>query len=314
MKGKIISISSGAYQVLDEGKLYRLKIKGKKIRFLKDSEFQDLRLAKRIDFDESNPFTIGDIVDFVETNEGEGLLIAKDDRINCFRKWNLKTGRWQVLAANVDSICIITSFCQPPVKTLFLDKALVMAYCGGVLPIIVFGKSDLAKSETESKFFEFYSSFYNTRHLSTFTLEGISDFKSSIIDQDVLFFGQSGVGKSSLINSLLSENIKTSPLNKFNYGKHTTTFSYFYKHGNGGIIDSPGVRDLAISNLEPNDISDAFIEFKEYSLSCKLKSCSHVHETQCAVKDALLLSKICKFRYDNYIKILKENEESSIKF
>ena len=316
MKARIITSSKNMFLGYAEDKnTYQLKIKGKKYFAKKESELEKLKFKKRLDLMEYTPFAVGDLVEFSKVSNFEGLIDKRIERENLLRRWSSKYSKWQTLAANVDFACIVSSVVNPSLKTGFLDRAIVLCELGNCPIIIIINKVDLNANDDEKYAINCYKNLgYKVFELSAESEVGVESFKKTIKDKRIVFIGQSGVGKSSLINLLLKKEIKTKELSKYNKGKHTTTASNFYFYEGGGIIDTPGVKELPINNLESKDIEVAFCEFREFKENCKLKNCSHTHEAKCKVKEALQEKKIETFRYASYIQILEENKNNSIKY
>jgi len=223
-----------------------------------------------------------------------------------------------LLASNIDQAVLIITINYPKLKQGFIDRFLLMTEPYNIPVTIVFNKSDLY-DEGEIRLFEYlkdiYSKIgYNSCLLSAKTGDGIEGLKNILKGNISLIAGQSGVGKSTLINSLQDDiDIKTNELSDYTgKGQHTTTFAEMFTLDSGGkIIDTPGIKNLSFNNLEVLDVTHNFKEFFVKSTGCKYSNCTHRNEPGCAVKDAIENGEISELRYFNYIQILEEIEDQN---
>jgi len=223
----------------------------------------------------------------------------------------------QIIASNIDTAFII----QSPDRDYNLnrfERYLSLAKSGNIKPVIVLNKIDLiSESDLEIKLSEIKTRFKNINIYTTSTMtgEGIADFKKSIKHGfTYCFIGSSGVGKSSIINMLLGEKlIKTGEISSHtNRGKHITTHRELFILENGGIlIDNPGMREIGLLDSETG-IKSVFYEIYDLSKKCKFSNCTHINEPDCAILAATNSGDLDKGKYDNYIKLLKENEYNTM--
>ena len=214
-----------------------------------------------------------------------------------------------IIATNIDLALIVASPNMPKLHPRFIDRYILILNKSNIDYKIVINKADLLDEESKNIIKDFKNRGLEVILTSTFSNEGIEDLQSLIKDKQVIFVGQSGVGKSSLASALTqNENIISSHVgNKTERGRHTTTKSSLYKLDNSSfIIDSPGIRAISIKHLDISDIKDYFKEFSEFS--CKYKDCNHINEplNDCGIKKALNSGKISKYRYESYVKLISE--------
>jgi len=216
----------------------------------------------------------------------------------------------KAVAANLDQICIVVSI-EPDFSELILDKYLVASELAEIPPIIIFNKSDLeaVNDEIKARLNCYQELGYPLVWSSVKSGDGMNQITQKLNDHSSVFVGQSGVGKSSLINYLLPEVEAEVSIISDNsgLGTHTTTASRLYHFGeNGRIIDSPGIRDFSMEHVSKERLAFGYIEIHKYSGSCKYRNCIHTKEPNCAVKRAVEEKNIDAGRYQRYLKILAE--------
>lgn len=212
--------------------------------------------------------------------------------------------------ANVDVCIIVTSLKEPNLSLLLLDKLLCLIIKNNIKPIICFTKEDLLSKEETNEFRKIYD-YYEKIGISCVTNNELDKLSSLIQNKIVVLTGQTGAGKSSLLNKLNPEfDLNTSEISKaLGRGVHTTRHTEFFKYKDALIADTPGFSSLDLTNLTKEDIRDSFIEF---GYNCKFKDCYHLNEQYCNVKDRVNKGEILLTRYENYLKLVKENENSRI--
>lgn len=262
-----------------------------------------------------NPLAPGDNVsiDPDPLQENFGLITERLERKNKFVRFNKKRQVPQILAANVDLILIISSVNSPPFRPRFIDRVLVSAH-NEIPAAIVINKTDLGISEkTNSRLNAFEKTGYTIFKTSVINNNGIHQLDSFITGKRVVLIGQSGVGKSSICNAIspsLGQRIGEIS-SKYNRGTHTTCYSAMFGwKENSEIIDTPGIREIEIYGIEPEDLGFYFGEFLQYSEKCQFAKCTHTHEPSCNVKDAVEHGKIHPDRYESYLRIFNEMENS----
>lgn len=281
-KGILIKAISGFYYVSCDGNVYECKARG---------NFRKAGVSP----------VVGDTVEFSLTDDTHGIVEQICNRKNLFSR---------PLVANIDKLFIVSSYSTPAPDTLMIDRLTALAVFNNIEPIIVFNKSDMGSFE------EFYN-IYTAAGLKTFVVSakeniGMSELKREMQNSVCAFSGNSGVGKSSILNALFPNlNLKTGEVsNKLGRGRHTTRHTELFFVGDGSyVVDTPG-----FSTVENNQdlyefklsLSRCFPEFDEFLGNCKFTSCSHTTEKNCAVLKAVTDGKIPKSRHENYVLLYDE--------
>lgn len=220
-------------------------------------------------------------------------------------------GTTKNIASNIDLAVIVASAKDPVLHPKFIDRYLLLLENSNIPTIICLNKSDLKTEETEKILGVYRNLGLKVIETSTYTNQGITNLKEELRGKQAIFIGNSGVGKSSLTNALMdTETIKTSTISsKSKRGRHTTTSSkYYIWDEDSSIIDTPGIRSLDVSNLNPIEIQNYFKEFSNIKEKCKYKNCLHYKEPKdtCTIKQAVENKTISKNRYESYLRILKD--------
>jgi ribosome biogenesis GTPase len=262
----------------------------------------------------TNPVAVGDRVVIERDDEMKGSVITQiEDRDNyVIRKSVNLSKRSHIIAANVDQAVLIATVEQPKTLQGFIDRFLVAAEAYDIPAVIVFNKIDLYSDESidELEFFDLMYRDIGYRVLATSALtgDGIDDLADVLKGKVSLLSGNSGVGKSTLINAIDPKlDLKTGNISKSHkLGQHTTTFAEMFPLAMGGdIIDTPGIRSFGMIDMEDAEISHYFPEIFEVSSGCRFNNCMHINEPGCAVLEALEKGDISPTRYKSYINILK---------
>jgi ribosome biogenesis GTPase len=298
MNGTVIFAANNLIQVLSEDGLIRLcSIKGKRIVALEGTY---------------NGLAVGDIVDIAPTDAGRGTINALNARKNVFGRYNEKGKADQAIAANIDLVVCVSSADLPPFRPRFIDRVAVMAESASIPLLIVLNKSDLGIDDDTRIRLEGYASFgYGTINTSLRSGEGIEELAAFLKGKLSVLVGQSGVGKSSLINTMFPEaKLRTGDVSlKYNRGKHTTTMArMIYKDSPPlRVIDTPGMRRLAVRNISPDNLSAFFPEMADLVSNCLYgASCTHMEEKGCAIVAAVESGIIHPDRYESYARIREE--------
>lgn len=303
MTGTVIKNTGSDYLVLADGSGERVpcKIKGK-------FRMQGIRTT--------NPVAVGDRVVFETAPDGTGIINAIEDRRNYIirRASNLSKAA-SIIAANVDCAMLVATLVHPPTSLTFIDRFLASAEAYGVPAMLVINKADLLADEPDDREFleavlYLYRSIgYKAMAVSARTGEGIDALREELRGKTTLLSGNSGVGKSSLINALVPGlELRTAAISEANdSGMHTTTFSEMFDlPGGGRIIDTPGVRGFGTVEFEREQVGHYFPEIFAESAKCRFGNCTHTHEPGCAVLEAVTDSRIAQSRYASYLSILDE--------
>ncbi|MCL2028337.1 MAG: ribosome small subunit-dependent GTPase A [Bacteroidales bacterium] len=265
----------------------------------------------------TNPIAVGDVVDFDLLPDGKtGLISNIHERKNCIirRSVNL-SHQSHMIATNIDRAYLVVSLFQPRTPFGFIDRFLVTAEAYFIPATIIFNKVDIYDRESMnllemSK--DIYRSIgYECRVTSALRGDGVCELRDELAHQTSLFSGNSGVGKSALIN-VIDDNLqlKTGEISGYHQkGKHTTTFAEMHRLANGGfIIDTPGIKEFGMVDFSKDEVALYFPEMKALLHNCKFSNCTHVHEPGCAVKSAVSEGRIHSQRYKSYLNILSGKE------
>ena len=244
----------------------------------------------------------GDQVIFQTIGNDEGVVTALLERDNLLRRSQ------KVIAANIDQLWLVVAI-EPHYQFELIDRYLVVAE-NAELPInIVVNKIELSQNMAQIKhdFSMYESAGYSVHYLSVEEQTNIAELKALLNDKTHIFLGQSGVGKSSLINELIPDlNLRVNEIStKSKLGKHTTTNTTLYHIPSGGdLIDSPGIREFQLDDLTDKEILSGFREFKPFIGQCKFRNCAHINEPNCAIKQAVESGEIHTQRYQNYLNLI----------
>lgn len=260
-----------------------------------------------------DPLVTGDSVIW-RYAEPNGVIVACEPRSSELLRPD-PYGKLRPVAANIDRIAIVFA-AKPTAYSNLIDRYLIAAEAQGIRPVLVANKIDLLKEEGFSYIEELISNYrsvgYEVLPVSVKTGEGLEELKNYLADHTSIFVGQSGVGKSSLINQLQPEaNMLVGALSEgTDKGTHTTTASRLFHLENGGdLIDSPGIREFAVTNLSEQQIVNGFIEFRPFLGQCKFRDCKHLTETGCALLKSAAEGRILEVRLQNYRNILASQDE-----
>jgi ribosome biogenesis GTPase len=292
-----------------------------------DNQIVEGRLKGKLRLDAAkatNPITVGDIV-LLEPEQGSTnkvLIVGFEPRNNyIMRASPRKKHHDHVIAANLDQAALVVTLSQPRTSTGFIDRFLVTAEMYHIPTVLVFNKHDLLTSEEAQLLDDFTLLYkylgYTCLVTSASTQHGLDLLAQQLEGKTTLLSGHSGVGKSSLINSLFPNlNLRTNELSGFSgKGMHTTTFAEMHPlpaaNGGGFIVDTPGIKEFGIVHLEPEELSHYFVEMRQLLLNCRYNNCLHRNEPGCAVKQALEEGQIADSRYLNYVNILDDIEEQN---
>ena len=265
----------------------------------------------------TNPVAVGDNVIFDMREDGTAYIVDILERKNYIvRKASNLSKQSHILAANLDLCFLIVTISHPTTATTFIDRFLASAEAYRVPVVIIFNKTDLY-SDAEREELEYLTALYESigyrcLHTSAIKNQGIEALKEMMQGKVSLFAGNSGVGKSSLVNALSPEiAAKVGEISKtHDTGMHTTTYTEMFEFmPDSYIVDTPGVKGFGTYDMEIEEISHYFVEFFELSKDCRYGNCTHTHEPGCAVLEALEKGEIAPSRYQSYLSMLDDKEE-----
>ena len=265
----------------------------------------------------TNPVAVGDRVNITVNKEGTAFITEILDRRNyIIRKSPNLSKQSHIIAANVDQVLLIVTVNYPETSTTFIDRFLASAEAYRIPVVLVFNKTDLLNDD-ERRYQEMMVNLYETigykcMQISATLPDTLSLMEPLLKDKITLFSGNSGVGKSTLLNQLIpGVNLKTAEISDaHNTGMHTTTFSEMLRLPFGGwAIDTPGIKGFGTFDMEPEEICGYFKEIFRFSKDCKFANCTHTHEPNCAVRKAVEEHYISESRYNSYLSMLEDKEE-----
>lgn len=304
MKGVVVKSTGSRYKVLNEQGIYEDCIfKGKyKISGIRST----------------NPIAVGDVVEYrMEGNEVTGLIFEIADRKNyIIRRASNLSKETHILAANIDVAFLVVTTSKPTTQTGFIDRFLASAEAYRIPVSILFNKKDVYTPEElllAREIGALYTKIgYESRIISAYDAADVEMLREKIKGNVCLFVGNSGVGKSTLVNAIdPALDIKTSEISSYHSkGKHTTTFAQMYQLTNGGnIIDSPGIKGFGVFDMDKYELSHFFPEIFRLGSGCRYGNCLHLEEPGCAVQEALETGEISYSRYESYLKILLDEND-----
>ena len=305
MTGLVYKSTGSWYSVKESsGRFYNARIKG---------------IFKIDEITSTNPIAVGDVVDFDNENEGEGSVIitAIHNRKNYVARQSPRAKHaHHIVAANLDQSLLLATIKDPRTSQGFIDRFLVACEMYHVPAIVVFNKTDVYK-EKEWKEFERMKTIYEAVGYKVFSISlkertGIDEVMQMLKAKTTLISGHSGVGKSSFINVVLPDSkIKTQDVSGWSgKGLHTTTFAEMYDSSDEGkIIDTPGMREFGLVDVEKEELSGYFPEMRARLNDCQFNNCQHINEPGCAIKQAVIDGEVDEDRYVSYYNILESLKE-----
>ncbi|MEP7267658.1 MAG: ribosome small subunit-dependent GTPase A [Saprospiraceae bacterium] len=304
LTGIVIKSTGNWYQVQSGNEIFQCRIIGK------------FRLDDKI---LTNPLGVGDQVEFELEKDNNGLIKKILPRKNYIvRQSPRQKHHLHMIAANIDQAMLVVTLLQPNFKQGFIDRYLLMTEPQNIPTVIIINKSDLFESYESELYDELKSIYEGIGYLilktSSVTGEGMEKLKSILSNKVTIIGGQSGVGKSTLINYLQPHlDLRTTDISEHSgKGTHTTTFAEMYPLDFGGqLIDTPGIKTLSFNNLSPMDVAHNFREFFLLAKNCKYGDCIHRNEPGCAVKADIGKGMVHTSRYETYLSILEEIESQN---
>lgn len=304
MHGLVVKNTGSWYTVkTDSGQLIDCKLKG-------NFRLKGIR--------STSPVAVGDFVQIVTNAEGTAMITAIDDRKNyIIRKSPNLSKQSQIIAANLDQAFLLVTIKYPETSTIFIDRFLAGAEAYRIPVVLVFNKTDLLNQEErhyQQMMMNLYETIgYHCVEISAETGQGMEAIDALLAQKVTLLSGNSGVGKSTLINVLIphAEQRTAEISDAHGTGTHTTTFSEMIALPHGGyVIDTPGIKGFGTFDIEPEELTSYFKEIFAFSKDCKFNNCTHTHEPGCAVRTAVENHYISESRYQSYLSMLDDKEEN----
>ena len=308
MKGLVVKNTGSWYTVrLDDGQLLDCKVKG-------NFRLKGIR--------STNPVAVGDRVTVLpqqptaNSQQQTAFITDIEDRRNYIIRKSINLSKQShILAANVDQAFLIVTVVRPETSTTFIDRFLASAEAYRVPVVLVFNKTDILDDDSrryQQMMVQLYETIgYECRQISAEHGDGVEELRPLLEDKITLLSGNSGVGKSTLINRLVPDaNLRTAEISDAHLsGQHTTTFSEMIAIGNGYLIDTPGIKGFGTFDMEREELTSYFREIFEYSKQCRFSDCTHTHEPGCAVLKAVEDHYIAQSRYLSYLSMLDDKDE-----
>ena len=297
--GKVIK-STGSWYIVkaEDGSLIECRVRGK-------LKLQGMKVT--------NPVAVGDLVDYELDDHGQGIIHSIQPRANyLIRRSTRKTAFGHILASNIDLAVVVATLTFPKTSLGFIDRFLISAESFRIPSLLVFNKTDMWTKEA-FEFADYLEEIYEQIHVDFMTMsaksgENLEQFKGKLKGKTALIAGHSGVGKSTILNEL-SDKIdqKTAEVSTFaNKGTHTTTFVEMFQIGKDTyVIDTPGIKELGLMDIYDEEINHFFPEMRAYFGKCKFYNCTHTHEPDCAVINAVEDGIISISRYESYISMME---------
>jgi len=302
----MVTKSTGSWYEVDtgQGQTLKCRLRGK------------IRLS---DTGKTNPVAVGDRVMLHLDEHEEAVITEVLPRTNhIVRKATNLSRQQQVLAANIDQVMIVASLSQPKISAGFIDRYLVTAEAYAIDAVLVLNKTDQWTEKERQQATELADIYaragYRVINTSALSGDGLDGLRTLLQSKTTLISGFSGVGKSSLLNKLFDQlKLRTAEVSKYsNKGTHTTTFAQmFTPEPNLRIIDTPGIKEWGLAEIEGYELSHHFPEFRKYLSQCHFHTCTHTHEPQCALREAVELGQVAPQRFKSYLSMLQNEDNRS---
>ncbi|MFP4114505.1 MAG: ribosome small subunit-dependent GTPase A [Spirochaetota bacterium] len=295
----VLTGRNNIFTVEMDGRRYLCRIKGK-----------SLALEER----SHNPLAPGDLVTVAEIDEthATGVIVERSPRRNAFQRYNRKRAALQTLAANVDLVVVVMSADHPAFRNRFVDRVLVLAEHHEIAALVAVTKADLDGERAIAETDRYRGLGYEAIALRRDVPETLETLRAALEDKRSVFVGQSGVGKSTILNRLVGSELQETGEVSSRYlrGRHTTNAAVLVSHDRIQIVDTPGVRELDCRHVPPEELDHAFRDFRPFLGRCAHNDCSHTEDSGCAVLRAVADGALDATRHESYVRLFAEIESA----
>lgn len=245
----------------------------------------------------------GDLVDVRLLEDGQAVVERIEPRLRKLERLGAR-GRAKTMAANIDLLVTVTALASPAPRLPTLDQLLAFAELEEIAAAVIFTKPDLAEPQSARELVELYAGLgYQTMAINPKSGDRIGDLRELLRGRHALLVGNSGVGKSTIFRALGGDTV-VGEVSRHGLGRQTTTSARLYRLEGGFLIDSPGINEFGLGEIEPSRLAYAFREMRDFAPACRFANCTHLQEPECAIKEAAAGAGIAQSRYESYRRIL----------
>jgi ribosome biogenesis GTPase / thiamine phosphate phosphatase len=245
----------------------------------------------------------GDVVQVRLLEDGQAVVERIEPRLRKLERFGAR-GRAKIMAANIDLLVTVTALANPAPRLPTLDQLLAFAELEAIAAAVIFTKPDLAQTQSARELVDLYTGLgYQTMAINPKSGDGMADLRELLRGRHALLVGNSGVGKSTIFRALGGDTA-VGEVSRHGLGRQTTTSARLYRLEGGFLIDSPGINEFGLGEIEPPTLAYGFAEMRQYAPDCRFADCTHLAEPECAIKEAAAAGRIAQTRYESYRRIL----------